>query len=373
VSMKSSPVEAAVVRQSGGPFKIEQAQLGPPREGEVLVRLVAVGMCHTDMAARDQIYPLPLPIVLGHEGSGFVEAIGPQVDKVKVGDHVVLTFMSCGQCRPCQMGAAAGCEHFNELNFTGARLDGSHALCDHGGSPLNDRFFAQSSFATLAIAGQRNLVKVREDAPLELLGPLGCGIQTGAGTVLNTLRVDAGASFAAFGGGAVGLSAIMAARVAGATTIIAIDVVPSRLELARELGATHVINSHERDAVAAVREICPSGVDYAMDSTGRPEVVAGAVAALRSRGVCAIVAGAKPGSQLVVDMNDVMQQQKVIRGAVEGDSVPDVFIPHLVDLFMQGRFPFDRLVHFYDFADINQAAEDSEKGKTIKPILRFGK
>jgi aryl-alcohol dehydrogenase len=373
VSMKSIAIQAAVVRQRGGPFQIEQAQLGPPGDWEVLVRLVAVGMCHTDMAARDQISPLPLPVVLGHEGSGIVEAIGPHVDKVKVGDHVVLTFMSCGQCRPCQTGAAASCEHFNELNFAGTRPDGSNALCDHGGSPLNDRFFAQSSFATLAIAGQRNLVKVREDAPLELLGPLGCGIQTGAGTVLNTLRVDAGASFAAYGGGAVGLSAIIAARVAGATTIIAIDVVPSRLELARELGATHVINSRERDAVAAVREICPSGVDYAMDSTGRPEVVAGAVATLRSRGVCAIVAGAKPGTQLVADMNDVMQHQKVIRGAVEGDSVPDVFIPRLVDLFMQGRFPFDRLVSFYDFSDINQAAEDSEKGKTIKPIIRFGK
>jgi aryl-alcohol dehydrogenase len=136
VGMMSIFVEAAVVHRPGGPFEIEQARLSPPGDREVLVRLVAVGMCHTDMAARDQIYPLPLPILLGHEGSGIVEAIGPHVDKVKVGDHVVLTFMSCGQCRPCQTGVAAGCEHFNELNFAGARPDGSHALCDHAGKPI---------------------------------------------------------------------------------------------------------------------------------------------------------------------------------------------------------------------------------------------
>ena len=364
-------IRAAVVRQAGGPFVIEDAKLGPPQFDEVLIRLVSVGMCHTDMVIRDQIYPLPLPIVLGHEGAGIVEAVGAHVKKVKPGDHVVLTFLSCGSCRPCQTGVAAACERFNDLNFAGCRQDGSHAITDAHGHLMQDRFFAQSSFGTYALAHERNTVKVRSDAPLEYLGALGCGIQTGAGTVLNALKVEAGASFAAFGSGAVGLSAIMAARVAGATTIIAIDVVPSRLELALGLGATHVIDSRTGDVVEQIREICPPGVDYAIDSTARTDVITTAIAALRPRGTCALVGAARPGVELVTDLNDLMQQGKIIRGVVEGDSVPDLFIPNLIDLFMQGRFPFDKLVQFYDLEDINQAAEHSERGLTIKPIIRL--
>jgi aryl-alcohol dehydrogenase len=186
---------------------------------------------------------VPLPIVLGHEGAGIVEVVGSAVEKFAPGDHVALSFLHCGRCRPCLDGLRASCANFNDVNFAGQRADGSHALSSaNGGDVLNDRFFAQSSFATFAIAHQNNTVKVRDDAPLELLGPLGCGIQTGAGTVLRALRVGAGASFAVTGAGAVGLSAVMAARVAGATTIIAVDVVPTRLDLARELGATHTIN-----------------------------------------------------------------------------------------------------------------------------------
>jgi aryl-alcohol dehydrogenase len=364
-------IKAAVVRDKGGPFRIEDAVLSAPRGDEVLVRIVAAGMCHTDMVVRDQVYPVPQPIVLGHEGSGVVEAVGERVTKVTPGDHVVLTFLSCGECRSCQNGIPAACENFNALNFSGARHDGSHALCGAHHVPLNDRFFGQSSFGTHAIAHQRNVVKVRKDAPLELLGPLGCGIQTGAGTVLNALKVGAGSSFAAFGGGAVGLSAVMAARVAGATTIFSIDVIQARLDLALELGATHVVNSRERNPVDAIRDVTGSGVEFALDSTGLPDVIRQAVAALRPRGTCAIVGAAKPGTELVADMNDVMQNGKSIRGVVEGDSVPDFFIPHLVDLYMQGRFPFDRLVRYYPFDAINQAAEDSEKGGTIKPIIRI--
>ncbi len=369
---ENRPIKAAVVRDSGGPFRLEDATLGAPHDDEVLVRIVATGMCHTDMVIRDQVYPVPLPIVLGHEGAGIVESVGARVTKLAAGDHVVLTFVSCGACRTCQSGVAAGCERFNALNFAGARLDGSHALHVAADGPVNDRFFGQSSFATYAIATERNAIKVRKDAPLELLGPLGCGVQTGAGTVLNALKVTAGSSFAAFGAGAVGLSAVMAARVAGATTIVAIDVVASRLELARELGATHVVNSREHDAVDAVRGATGEGVDFALDSTARAEVVAQAVAALRARGVCAVVGASAPGTQLVADINDVMQNGKTIRGVVEGDSVPDFFIPHLVDLYMQGRFPFDRLVRYYPFDAINQAADDSEHGVTIKPIVRVG-
>lgn len=367
----SSPFRAAVVRQKGGPFQAEEIRHGDLRHDEVLVRIVATGMCHTDMVARDQVYPVPHPIVLGHEGAGVIEAIGAQVRKVEPGDHVVLTFLPCGRCRACQEGAPASCENFNAYNFSGRRPDGSHALCDSHGRDLNDRFFGQSSFGAYAIANERNVVKVRTDAPLELLGPLGCGIQTGAGAVLNALKVNAGSSFAAFGAGAVGLSAVMAAVVTGATTIIAVDVVAPRLELAKALGATHVIDSRNENPVEAIRAITGAGVDYALESTGHADVARSAVEALRPRGVCGIVGAAPPGTDLEVDINDVMQNCKVIRGIVEGDSVPDQFIPRLVELHMQGRFPFDRLVRFYPFDKINEAAEDSEKGGTIKPIIRI--
>jgi len=369
----ASGFQAAVVRQKGGAFQIASVNITPPRHNEVLVRVVATGMCHTDMVARDQIYPVPHPIVLGHEGAGIVEAVGENVTKVERGDHVVLTFHCCGACRPCQEGHPAYCENFNDYNFAGARPDdGSHALCGHDQTPLNDRFFGQSSFGAYAIANDRNVVKVRKDAPLELLGPLGCGIQTGAGTLLNALKVGPGASFAAFGAGAVGLSAVMAAAAVGATTIFAIDVVPSRLELARQLGATHVVNSADNDPVEAIRAVTGKGVDFAVDSTGITSVIRSAVLALRSMGAAAIVGASKPGAVVDLDVNDLMQNVKSIRGVVEGDSIPDVFIPKLIDLYLAGRFPFDKLVKFYSFDQINEAAADSEKGVTLKPIIRIG-
>ncbi|MGQ9425564.1 NAD(P)-dependent alcohol dehydrogenase [Gilvimarinus sp. F26214L] len=366
-----TPFQAAVVRQKGGPMELEQITHKELRPGEVLVRVVATGMCHTDMVARDQVFPVPHPIVLGHEGAGVVEAVGDQVRKVKVGDHVVLSFLPCGHCRSCLEGAPASCENFNDCNFSGAREDGSHALCDASGADLNDRFFGQSSFARYAVADARNTVPVRADAPLELLGPLGCGIQTGAGAVLNALGVQAGTSFGAFGAGAVGLSAVMAAKVAGATTIIAVDVVPSRLEMAEELGATHVINSRDEDPVAAIRKITGKGLDYALDATGIVQVIRGAVDALRPRGLCGIVGASAPGTLLELDVTDFMQKCKRLRGIVEGDSVADVFIPRLIDLYMQGRFPFDKLIRIYPFDQINQAAEDSARGETIKPVIRI--
>lgn len=372
VSAATNAVTAAVVRQKGGPFTLEQLRLEEPHADEVLVRVVATGMCHTDMVVRDQVYPVPQPIVLGHEGAGVVEKVGANVVKVRPGDHVVLTFMSCGRCRLCEQGRPNNCENFNAHNFSGGRADGTGSLRDERGS-IHDHFFGQSSFSTFAVANERNVVKVPKDAPLELLGPLGCGIQTGAGAVMNALKVGHGASFAAFGAGAVGLSAIMAARAVGATTIIAVDVVPARLALAKEIGATHTVNAKERDAVAAVKEITGGGVQFSLETTGIPLVVRQAVDALGVRGTCGIVGAAPPETDIKIDITAFMQMAKTIYGIIEGDSVPDVFIPQLIDLFLQGRFPFDKLTKFYPFERINEAASDSEKGLTVKPIIRIGR
>jgi aryl-alcohol dehydrogenase len=356
--------------------------LDEPRPDEVLVKVMATGMCHTDMVARDQLYEVPMPIVLGHEGAGIVEQIGSSVKKLAIGDHVVLTYMWCGHCRPCLRGDLTYCENFYPLNFGGAREDGStstfetvgeheaHETHNHG-RHIHDHFFGQSTFGTYALANERNAVKVPKEAPLELLGPLGCGIQTGAGAVMNALKVRPGSSFATFGGGAVGLSAVMAARVAGATTIVAADVVPSRLELARELGATHTVNSRETDPVASVREITGGGADFTLESSGRPEVLRQAIDALANCGTCGIVGAPALGTEASFDVNGVMTAGKRIIGIIEGDSKPDLFILALVELYIQGRFPFDKLVKFYTLDQINQAAEDSEKGLTIKPIIRL--
>ncbi len=371
IAASANTVTAAVVRKKGGPFAIERLRLGAPRADEVLVRIVAAGMCHTDMVVRDQIYPVPQPIVLGHEGAGVVEEVGAGVVKVRPGDHVVLSFMSCGRCRLCQQGRPANCLNFNAHNFSGARADGSNSLNDDHG-PVHDHFFGQSSFCTLALANERNVVKVPKAAPLALLGPLGCGIQTGAGAVMNALKVGPGTSFAAFGAGAVGLAAVMAARAVGATTIVAVDVVPSRLALAKDVGATHVVNAREQDAVAAVKEITNGGVDFSLETTALSPVVRQAVDALGVRGTCGIVGAAPPGTEISIDVTEFMQMAKTIYGIIEGDSVPDVFIPQLIDLYMQGRFPFDKLTKFYAFDRINEAAADSERGLTVKPIIRIG-
>jgi len=361
-------VAAAVIRRRGGPFRIESLRLDAPRADEAVVRIVATGMCHTDLLIRDD--PGPGPIVLGHEGAGVVERVGAEVDKVRRGDHVVLSFLSCGRCRFCLSGRPANCDGPGIDNFSGTRPDGTTSLHD-GRSPVRGRFFAQSSFATYAIAHQRNMVKVSKRVPLELLGPLGCGIQTGAGAVMNSLGVSTGASLAVFGAGAVGLAAILAARIVGATTIIAVDIVPSRLVLARELGATHAIDSRKGDPAESVREIAENGVDYALDTTGRPEVIRKAVEALGVRGTCGILGASPEGAKLNADIGDILGGAKRILGIIEGDSVPEIFIPRLIELYRQGRFPFDRLIRFYRLDEINQAAKDSEAGMTIKPVLRM--
>jgi len=364
-------VTVAVARAAGQPFTIEPAYIRAPRSDEVLVKVVATGMCHTDLIARDQYYPVPLPAVLGHEGAGVVEALGPGVKNLKVGDHVVLTYGACGHCDPCASGHETYCTNFYAHNFGGTGPDGDIALQSPDGKPLHDHFFTQSSFSTYALARERNAIKVPAEAPLALLGPLGCGIQTGAGAVINSLKVRAGSSFVVYGAGAVGLSAVMAARVVGATTIIAVDVLPSRLELANELGATHTINSREAGVIEAVREITGGGADFALESTGRPEVLEAGIEALGGLGTLGVVGAPKLGTTAGFDVNNLILGGRSIRGIVEGDSVPQVFIPQLVELYQQGRFPFDRLVKFYPFEQINQAAEDSTKGTTLKPILRI--
>ncbi|MGY0551784.1 NAD(P)-dependent alcohol dehydrogenase [Vreelandella sp. 2A-K22] len=361
---------AAVARSPRAPFSIETLQLEAPRAGEILVRVVATGICHTDIAMRDQQLPTPQPVVLGHEGAGIVESVGAGVTKVEVGDHVVMTFNSCGHCPSCSGGQASYCHDFFPRNFFGTRADGSSGLSKDA-EPVHANIFGQSSFASHALCHERNIVKVPPSAPLELLGPLACGVQTGAGAVLNSLEVAPGDSLLVFGTGSVGLSAIMAGVVAGATTIIAVDIHEQRLALACELGASHAFAADSEELTEQIFNATGGiGVDHALDTTGLPAVIQSAVAALAPRGTCGIVGASDPTTTVELNLTHMMSAGRSLRGIVEGDSLPDVFIPALIRLYEQGRFPFDRLVTFYDFDQINQAIDDAEHGRAIKPIVR---
>lgn len=363
-------ITAALTEEQGAPFTLTPLELDDPRPGELVVRIVGSGVCHTDLIVRDQWYPVPLPAVLGHEGAGVVEAVGEGVTYVAPGDHVVLTFNSCGGCRMCMAGRPAYCDLFFAYNFAGTRTDGSTPLHRESGD-VHGVFFGQSAFATHALATEANVVKVDPTVPLELLGPLGCGIQTGAGAVLNTLRPSAGSSLAIFGAGSVGLSAVMAAAVVGCTTVIAVDLNQERLDLAEELGATHVINGTQGDTVARIQELTGGlGVDYSIETTAVPAVLRQAVDALNQGGTCGLIGAAALGTEVSLDMSSLLFGRSV-RGIVEGDSIPHAFIPKLVELYKQGRFPFDKLIKAYPFSEINQAVEDSEKGITLKPVLTF--
>ncbi len=365
-------IEAAVTRAKHAPMSLEILELQEPRADEILVRLVATGVCHTDIAMRDQAYPVPQPIVLGHEGAGIVERVGGSVTRVEPGDHVVMSYDSCGRCASCLANAATYCHGFFPHNFLGSRSDGSTALSREGES-IHSHFFGQSSFATHAICRERNVVKVPEDIALELLGPLACSIQTGAGAVINALKIGTGRSFAVFGAGSVGLSAVMAARVAGATTIVAVDIKSQRLALARELGATHTIDASKEQPAEAIVALSGAGVDYTLETTALPHVIRQAVESLAPRGTCGIVGACPGGTEMTLDVLHIMTAGRTIRGIVEGDAVPQTFVATIIELYRQGRFPFDKLVTFYPFDRIDDAVRDSENGSVVKAVVRMGR
>ena len=360
-------VKAAVFRDKSGKASIETLDLEEPRDDEILVRVVATGVCHTDIKVSTTDMS-PRPIVLGHEGAGVVERVGSRVTKVRPGDHVVMTYDACERCPSCLANQRTYCDEVGPRSFGGNRPDGSSPLSQEG-RKIHGSFFGQSSFADFALGYERNVVKVRKDVPLELLGPLGCGLQTGAGAAINALKVGVGQTFAVFGTGSVGLSAVMGARLMGAGRIIAVDVQPARLAAARELGATDTIDARTQDALGAIKAICRRGVDFALDTTGVAAVIVQAVKSLAPLGTCGFVAS--PAEPVGIYIRDLMLGGRTLRGIVEGQSIPDLFIPALIDFYLDGRFPLDKLATFYPFERINDAIHDSETASAIKPILRM--
>lgn len=362
-------ITAAVARTPGADFTLETVELDEPRADEIRVHIHAVGLCHTDLVARDGAMPFALPAVLGHEGAGVVEAVGSGVTKVAAGDRVAITFRSCGACARCKSGDPAYCHSMPAMNYIGMRLDGSKSI-HKDGADLASNFFGQSSLATHALTYERNVIKLPADMPFEVAGPMGCGIQTGAGGIMKALSCEAGSSLLILGGGAVGLSAVMGAKIQGCGTVIVVEPHAVRRSLALELGATDVIDPvAEPDLAAAVRAIVAIGVDYAFDTTGRPDTLTATMACLGPKGVFGIVGIPPAGTPMPGDLGTVLTFGQTVRGIIEGDSDPDVFLPELMAHWREGRLPVERLIKTFPLAQINEAVVAQHRGDCVKVVL----
>jgi aryl-alcohol dehydrogenase len=358
-------IEGWVWRHAGEAPLLEALELDEPRPDEVLVRIAAAGVCHTDLFA-----PLRfgLPAVFGHEGAGVVVRVGAAVTRFAPGDRVALTFGSCGACRNCRKGAPAYCMDGHRLQFGGARADGTPTLREPGGGALRGAFFQQSSFATHALATERNAVRIPDALPFELAAPLGCGVQTGAGAVLNTLACPAGSSLAVFGAGSVGLSAVMAARLAGCDPVIAVDILPARLALARELGATHAIDARDGDVVERILSLTGGGAEFSLETAGAEQTFRDAIDCLARLGTCGLCTVPHLGAPFPFAPLSILKG-RTVTGVLEGSSVPGEFIPRLAALQLAGDLPYDRLVSRYGFGDLPRALADAEAGRSVKAVL----
>ena len=362
---------AAILNAPGTPLTVEEVDFAAPGTGEVLVRLVASGLCHTDLGVLAGGIPFPAPGVIGHEGAGVVEAVGPGVTTVAPGDQVLMSFTSCGECAACTGAHPAYCETWLPRNLLGGLRGGDSGAITRGDAPIAGHFFGQSSFAELAIADARSLVKVADDADLTVLAPLGCGVLTGFGSMWNVLDPHPGDIVAVYGTGAVGLSGVIAAASRGPARLIAIDLVDARLELARELGATDTINAKTGSVAARLAEITGGhGVDKSFDTTGNPHVARGALDAAATRGTVLVCGAPPPGTEIPVDIQGILTG-KVLRGVTMGDTDPRVLIPQLVALHAAGGLPLEKLERRYSLEDIQQAADDMHHGTTVKPVIIF--
>lgn len=367
--MKSS---AAVVASRGAAPTIERFDLGEPAPGEIAVRIAATGICRTDLHIRDGGYPVPeFPVIPGHEGAGVVTAIGSAVTDVRPGDHVLLTYPFCGKCPNCLRGAMAYCEHGFALSFGGARLDGSSGWRrEDDGTRVNGHVFQQSSFASHTLAAASSAVILDRELPLDLAPAFGCGVSTGAASALNVMDLRPTSRLAVLGTGTVGLAALMMAHHLGVRQIIAVDTNPGRLETASGLGATHTVDASDREARDAIKRLTGGGADYIFDTTGHPAVLADALDSLAMTGTVVMAGGAPAGTRASLNMSSLLNG-RTVRGTIQGDADARTLVPHLIELYRQGRFPVGRLVSHYRFAEIKRAIDDMEAGQVIKPILRM--
>ena len=363
---------AAVMPERHGRWTVETVDVAEPGPQEVLVRVIASGICQTDVHARDGFFPIPCPAVYGHEGAGVVERLGSAVTSLAPGDHVIMANPSCGECPDCLDGFETYCANAPKLKQSGYRSDGTSLTFSRGNEPLYGSFFQQSSFSSYTLATARSTIRVPKDAPLDVLAAFPCGVNTGAGAVLNVLKPNPGDSYVAFGTGTVGFAGLLAAKLSGCDPIIAVDMFDDRLALARSLGATQTVNAKHPQLVDEVRRLAGKrGAKYCLEAAGVPEALRAAVEVLAPRGTACLVGSARSGVDVSLEMRTI-QQGRIVRGCVQGESHIQQFLPRLIELYRAGQLPIERLVRHYEHAQINEAVADMLAGKTIKAVLRIG-
>ncbi|KAI9007806.1 Zn-dependent alcohol dehydrogenase, class III [Hyaloraphidium curvatum] len=368
-------VTAVVAPSPGATFSLRELDLLPPSGDELLVRVLASGVCATDSHARDAYYGTPFPSVFGHEGVGVVESVGDCVKGVRVGDTVAMVAPSCGGCGECGAGRVGTCQNARRLKMGGKRRDGRAPFADPAtGDAVHGAFFQQSSFATRAVCTDRNFAVITSPIPPEVLAALPCGANSGAGAVANVLRPGAPDSLVVFGCGPVGLAGIMAARRMGCRRIVAVDPRRERLSAAADLGASDVLATagaeSPEDLVARIRGALPGGASRSLEAVGDPSALRAAVGCLGEGGTACLVGSARPGTDARLDMS-VLQGRSVV-GCVQGGGVPAEFVREMVSWWEAGEFPVDRLVKTYAFEEVNEAVRDAAEGRAIKAVLRIG-
>ncbi|WP_199286775.1 alcohol dehydrogenase catalytic domain-containing protein [Nocardioides houyundeii] len=362
--VRSRPTRAAVLRVTGEPLRLEELEIDAPRAGEVLVRIAGTGLCHTDLLPRAWT-PSSLPLVTGHEGAGVVESVGPDVHDVRVGDHVVMSYAWCTDCVPCRTGRPSYCADFSLLNFSPLRPDGSATLRDRAGSPVGSEWFGQSSLAEHAVVAARSVVVVDRDLPLELLGPFGCSLPTGALAALGHLRAGPGRRIGIFGAGAVGLAAVMAARAAGADRVVVVEPDPVRRALALELGATE---AHHPDHLDDEADGLRGQLDGVLETSGASPALGSALASLAPLGDLALVGGA--GTDLPWRAEALVGRS--VTYLSQGGAVPRLAVPMLLGMWERGLLPYERLVTTYPLTAAAEAEADLASGRVVKPVVLPG-
>ncbi|EED16210.1 alcohol dehydrogenase, putative [Talaromyces stipitatus ATCC 10500] len=374
---KHIETRALVVEKPQGPFVLHDVIFDEVRDDEVLVEIKYSGLCHTDLVAQQGLIPLAgFPVILGHEGAGIVRRLGGCLkdQSLKVGDHVLLSFSSCMNCSYCAQGQNGLCPQMHAINFTGTRLaDGSNPASLRNGTSIRSKFFGQSSFSKLAVVSENSIVKCElSDEEFAIMAPMGCGYLTGAGTVMTVLKPRKQSTLAILGMGAVGLSALIAAKAMGVQRLIAVDILDTKLSLAKSLGATDIVNSNNIESLGkALRELARNGVDHIIDTTGLSFMIEEGINALGHGGSFAIVGAPRPGGTITIDPLDMLRSCKRIVGVVEGASNPATLIPELIRLHREGLFPVERLSRTYSVTDLDIAIEDLKAGNIVKPVLSW--
>jgi Zn-dependent alcohol dehydrogenase len=366
------------------PLVVDEITLAPPGPGEVLVEIAAAGLCHSDLSVVDGSRPRVMPMVLGHEASGIVREIGPGgqnasggqgVAEFAPGDQVVFSWVPiCGRCRLCITGRGALCEPGGSANIAGTLLNGARRFTDSRSRPAQacNHHLGVSAFSQFTVAAQESLVKIDDTLPLGVAALFGCAVMTGVGSVLNTARVEPGSSVAVFGMGGVGLSAVMGARAAGTYPIIAVDCVADKLELARELGATHTINAVDDDPVTAIKEIGSGGVDYAFESVGNERVLIQAYESTRRGGTTVTVGLPAPDKMFTVPALGIVAEERTIKGSYMGSCVPRRDIPRFIAMYQAGILPVDKLqTHSLRLEEINVGFDRLAQAQAVRQIIDF--